>query len=221
MTKKKSAHPGRSWRMFVVAVSFLAGMVTMSVLDQTGSNQAVPVMATSAPPRAQAAPVQAAPAPAPPLLPVIEANPIADLRGRHLDLPVQGAQSSDIKDMFNKMRGNDHRHEAVDILAPRLTPVLAVEAGTIAKLFVSKAGGNTIYQFDPQDVYAYYYAHLERYADGLVEGAPVARGQVIGYVGTTGNAPPNTPHLHFAIFKLTTEKQWWKGTALDPYQVLR
>ena len=214
MNKKKRAHPGRSWRMFVVAVSFLAGMVTMSVVDEMGDRS--PAVATAS---SIASGPQVASAPA--STPVIEANPIEDLHGRHLDLPVQGAQPSDIKDMFNEMRGDDHRHEAVDILAPRMTPVLAVEDGSIAKLFVSKAGGNTIYQFDPKKLYAYYYAHLERYADGLVEGAPVMRGEVIGYVGTTGNAPPNTPHLHFAIFRLTAEKQWWKGTAIDPYQVLR
>ena len=115
-----------------------------------------------------------------------------------------------------------HReHEAIDILAPRNTPVVAVEDGTIAKLFLSKAGGNTIYQFDPAGRVCYYYAHLERYADGLPGGGPGARGQVIGYVGTSGNAPKKTPHLHFAVFRLTPEKHWWEGTPIDPYDVLR
>ena len=90
-----------------------------------------------------------------------------------------------------------------------------------AKLFFSKAGGITIYQFDPSNNYCYYYAHLERYADGLAEGQQIKRGQVIGYVGTTGNAPRDTPHLHFAIVKLTPEKKWWEGSAIDPYSVLR
>jgi murein DD-endopeptidase MepM/ murein hydrolase activator NlpD len=119
------------------------------------------------------------------------------------------------------MRGSSRRHEALDILAPRDTPVLAVEDGTVAKLFSSVPGGLTVYQFDPTSTYAYYYAHLARYAAGLKEGTPVARGQTIGYVGTTGNAPPETPHLHFAIFALTDEKRWWQGTAIDPYAVLR
>jgi peptidoglycan LD-endopeptidase LytH len=109
----------------------------------------------------------------------------------------------------------------MDVLAPRNTPVLAVEDGTVARLFLSEAGGITIYQFDPSDTYVYYYAHLERYADGLKEGAPVERGQVIGHVGTTGNAPRDTPHLHFAIFRMAGEKKWWQGTAIDPYAVLR
>jgi hypothetical protein len=109
------------------------------------------------------------------------------------------------------MRGGTRRHEALDILAPRETPVLAVEDGVVAKLFLSKPGGITVYQFDPSRTYAYYYAHLERYAAGLKDGDSVQRGQVIGYVGTTGNAPPDTPHLHFAIFKLTDPKRWWDG----------
>ena len=113
------------------------------------------------------------------------------------------------------------QHEAIDILAPRNTPVKAVEGGKIARLFFSKAGGITVYQFDPTEQYCYYYAHLERYADGLVEGQELRKGQVIGYVGTPGNAPKDTPHLHFAIFRLTEAKRWWEGTPIDPYDVLR
>ena len=146
---------------------------------------------------------------------------IEELRKRDLRLPVQGLDRDDLRDTFNEIRGGDRRHEALDILAPRDTPVLAVDDGTIAKLFLSKPGGITIYQFDPTATYAYYYAHLSRYAEGLEEHEAVERGQVIGYVGTPGNAPPATPHLHFAIFKLTDEKRWWQGTAIDPYPVLR
>ena len=100
------------------------------------------------------------------------------------------------------------------------TPVVAVEGGRIARLFFSRAGGITIYQFDPSERYCYYYAHLERYAEGLKEGDRVNRGQVIGYVGVSGNAPKNTPHLHFAVFRLTEAKRWWEGSPLDPYDVL-
>jgi murein DD-endopeptidase MepM/ murein hydrolase activator NlpD len=99
--------------------------------------------------------------------------------------------------------------------------VRAVTDGHIAKLFTSARGGITIYQFDTAERYCYYYAHLERYADGVVEGARVERGQIIGYVGTTGNAPPDTPHLHFAIFVLGPDKRWWEGTPVDPYPALR
>ena len=127
-----------------------------------------------------------------------------------------------MKGAFEERRGGgSRRHEAVDILAPQGTPVRAVEDGTIAKLFLSKAGGITIYQFDTSERFTYYYAHLDRYAEGLREGQRLERGDVIGYVGTTGNAPRNTPHLHFAIFELTPQKRWWEGTPVDPYLVFR
>jgi murein DD-endopeptidase MepM/ murein hydrolase activator NlpD len=106
-------------------------------------------------------------------------------------------------------------------MAPAGTPVLAVEDGTVEKLFTSEAGGLTVYQFDPSRSVAYYYAHLQRYADGLADGVRVTRGQVIGYVGSTGNARADAPHLHFAIFVLGPEKRWWQGTAIDPTLVLK
>jgi murein DD-endopeptidase MepM/ murein hydrolase activator NlpD len=145
----------------------------------------------------------------------------AGLDNRELEMPVEGADRADLTRQFDDARGGARRHEAIDILAPRNTPVKAVENGTIARLFHSKAGGITIYQFDPSQQFCYYYAHLERYATGLKEGDPVRKGQVIGYVGTSGNAPPNTPHLHFAIFRLTAEKRWWEGTPIDPYDLLK
>ncbi len=143
------------------------------------------------------------------------------LAERSLDIPVKGVSGGQLVRSFHDKRGSDREHEAMDILAPRNTPVIAVEDGTIARLFVSKAGGNTIYQFDPASEYCYYYAHLERYADGLREGDRVSKGQVIGYVGTSGNAPKDSPHLHFAVFRLTPDKHWWEGTPLDPFDILR
>lgn len=145
---------------------------------------------------------------------------IEELRRRHLSLPVNGVHAEKLVQTFDEARG-DRPHEALDIMSPRGTPVVATEDGKIAKLFFSKAGGITIYQFDPSERYVYYYAHLDRYADGLAEGQAVVRGQTIGYVGSTGNAKADAPHLHFAIFLLTPEKRWWDGTALDPYPVLR
>ena len=136
-----------------------------------------------------------------------------------LRMPLDNVGVEAMKGGFQEKRGS-RPHEAADLLAPRNTPVHAVEGGTIAKLFFSKAGGITVYQFDPTEQYCYYYAHLERYADGLTEGQQVRKGQILGYVGVSGNAPKDTPHLHFAIFRLTTAKRWWEGTPIDPYDVL-
>ena len=143
-----------------------------------------------------------------------------DLEDRDLLIPVEGISPDQLTRSFANPRGS-RLHEAIDIMAPRNTPVRAVEDGRIARLFYSKAGGITIYQFDPTETYTYYYAHLERYADGLAEGQTVRRGQTIGYVGVSGNAPRNAPHLHFGIFKLTSAKRWWEGTPIDPYDVLK
>lgn len=152
--------------------------------------------------------------------PSVMSRAVDELRKRNLLLPLGGLRREDLADSFSEWRGN-HVHEAIDILAPRNTPILAVEDGSIARLWHSALGGITIYQFDPEKKYEYYYAHLERYADRLKEGDHVVRGEVIGYVGTSGNAPKDTPHLHFTIFKLTESKRWWEGTAINPFLVFR
>ena len=152
--------------------------------------------------------------------PVLSAPLAEALADRDLVVPVEGVKPEQLVRSFAQTRG-ERQHEAIDILAPRNTPVVAIEGGKVARLFFSKAGGITLYQFDPTEQYCYYYAHLERYADGLVEGQELRQGQVIGYVGTSGNAPKDTPHLHFAIFRLTEAKRWWEGTPIDPYDVLR
>jgi murein DD-endopeptidase MepM/ murein hydrolase activator NlpD len=137
-----------------------------------------------------------------------------------LRVPVLGVTPRQLSDTFNDTRGGMRRHEALDIPAPRGTPVIAVNDGKVVKLFNSVPGGLTIYQFDPAEKFAYYYAHLDRYAAGVTEGSLVSRGDVIGYVGSTGNANAAAPHLHFAIFELGPEKRWWKGTAINPYPFL-
>ena len=137
-----------------------------------------------------------------------------------LMIPVPGIGPSQLHDSFGETRGRG-RHEAIDIHAPRGTPVIAVDDGKVVKLFTSKPGGLTVYQFDPGQEVAYYYAHLDRYAAGLAEGMELKRGDLIGYVGSTGNANPAAPHLHFAIFVLGPEKRWWEGTAINPYPLLR
>ena len=142
------------------------------------------------------------------------------LMRRHLEIPVRGIEPQKLQDTFNDARALGRRHDAIDIMAPRGTEVVAADDGTIAKLFTSKAGGLTIYQFDPTQTFSYYYAHLDRYASGLAEQQPVHRGEVIGYVGSTGNASESAPHLHFAIARLDTDRSWWKGDPINPYPLL-
>lgn len=140
------------------------------------------------------------------------------LTSRRLVVPVAGVPRSKLPDTFDDPRGN-RRHNAMDILAPRGTPVLSVDSGRIVKLHTSKGGGLTIYAMDPAERFIYYYAHLDRYRDGVAEGKPLRRGEIIGYVGSTGNA--TTPHLHFAIARADPDKRWWSGRPVDPLPFLR
>ena len=197
----------------------------MRATGTVDARRATGASATPPPPpivKSPTAPGAAGSGPAPAPASAVLSTDVSELKSRGLIIPVAGVEASELRATFDEMRGaGSRRHEALDILAPRGTPVLAAIDGRIAKLFTSKAGGLTIYQFDPQEQYTYYYAHLDRYAPGIAEGQTVTRGNVIGYVGTTGNAPPGTPHLHFAIFKLGPEKRWWEGDPIDPFAVLR
>ncbi|MEJ5989294.1 M23 family metallopeptidase [Ramlibacter sp. PS3R-8] len=195
------------------------------------SAPAAPVIAAPAP--AVPAPQATAPAPTPApqaaVPPPARALPAVGDRGdaqgfellaqRPLEVPVVGIAPASLTDQYQQSRGN-RKHEGIDILAPAGTAVVAVDDGKVVKLFNSKPGGLTVYQFDPQGRIAYYYAHLQGYADGLREGAEVKRGQVIGYVGSTGNADRGTPHLHFAVFRLGTPARWWEGEPINPYPAL-
>jgi murein DD-endopeptidase MepM/ murein hydrolase activator NlpD len=134
-------------------------------------------------------------------------------------MPVQGLDPAALQDNYHQRRG-DAPHDALDIMAPRGTPVVAVADGRVVKLFTSKPGGLTVYQFDTSERFAYYYAHLDRYADGLAEGQLLRRGDPVGTVGSTGNASPNAPHLHFAVHVLGPERAWWKGTPVNPFPLI-
>jgi len=136
-----------------------------------------------------------------------------------LIVPVAGVQSKDLLDTFNESRGT-RRHNALDIPAPRGTPVLSAADGRLLRMFSSEAGGLMVYASDPADRFVLMYAHLDRYADGLTDGMPLRRGDTIGYVGTTGNAPPNVPHLHFAIARTSNVGRWWTGLPVDPRPLL-
>jgi len=146
----------------------------------------------------------------------------AELTAKRLLFPVAGQTSSrGLKDTFTEARDANRIHHALDIPAKRGTPVLATENGRVIKLFTSAAGGLTIYTTDPTERYIYYYAHLDGYRTGLTQGLEIQRGDTLGYVGTTGNAPPNTPHLHFAILRSDNIKRWSKGLPINPYEVFR
>ena len=146
------------------------------------------------------------------------AVPTASETPSGLVVPVAGIRPEDLVDTFDDARSEGRIHDALDILAPRGTPVLAAHAGTLARLFTSERGGLTVYVTDGRTVY--YYAHLDAYAPGLAAGQPVARGQVLGAVGSTGNASPEAPHLHFAIWTAPDSSAFWDGAPLNPYPLL-
>jgi len=146
--------------------------------------------------------------------------PVVPVQSGSLLMPISSVKANQLTDTFNDARSGGRVHDAIDIMAPKGTPVIAVSDGKLVKLFNSKQGGLTIYQFDPGETHAYYYAHLDSYASGIKEGDSLMRGDVIGYVGSTGNASPEAPHLHFAVFVLGPEKKWWQGTAINPYPLL-
>ena len=137
------------------------------------------------------------------------------LRARALIVPVEGVSPARIPDTFDAPRGRSRTHRAIDILAPRGTPVLSADDGRVLRVARNKAGGLTVYATDDGERLVYYYAHLDRYAEGLEEGMKLAKGAVIGYVGTTGNAPKDTPHLHFQVMRREPDKRYWEGTPID------
>jgi peptidoglycan LD-endopeptidase LytH len=146
---------------------------------------------------------------------------ICAVAAMHLLLPVQGVQPRALRDTYLEARSGGRVHDAIDIPAPRGTPVLAVTDGRILRLHQGSLGGNAIYQLAADGRTRFYYAHLEQYAEGLHPGDVVQRGQVIGYVGDTGNAQPGDTHLHFSIAILDDVHRWWEGRNLDPYPILR
>lgn len=137
-----------------------------------------------------------------------------------LIIPVAGVTADKLVDTYTQSRSAGRVHEAIDIMAPAGTPVLAAVDGPLVKLFTSALGGLTIYQFDRDAHRVYYYAHLQSYAPGISEGQVLRQGQLIGYVGSSGDANPAAPHLHFSVGDLTDEKKWWKSTVTNPYPLL-
>jgi murein DD-endopeptidase MepM/ murein hydrolase activator NlpD len=144
------------------------------------------------------------------------------LASMRLLIPVEGVRPEQLQDTFKESRSEGRVHDAIDIVAPRGTPVLAATDGRVVKLFNSARGGITLYQLAAADEhYVLYYAHLERYADGLAEGHVARRGETLGYVGDTGNATPGNTHLHFQIYRVEDPKRFWTGENVNPYPLLR
>ena len=161
----------------------------------------------------------AAVAPAPTVGPAPTDQP-AEVPGRLL-VPVQGVRPEQLVDTYNAARSQGRRHDAIDIMAKRGTPVLATGAGVVLKLFQSVRGGTALYELAPDQRTIYYYAHLDRYAPGMVEGRALRQGDLIGYVGDTGNAGAGNYHLHFEISTTADPKRYWAGTPQNPYPLLR
>lgn len=153
------------------------------------------------------------PLPAPP--PAV-APPVAS----GIRIPVEGVLPESLRDSFGDARGG-RLHHAIDIMAPRGTPVVAAVGGEVAKVYRHPLGGLSVYQYDEGHRFAYYYAHLDAFAKGLRAGTVLAAGDALGFVGTSGNATPGSPHLHFAVYRLGRERQWWRGTPVNPYDLLK
>ena len=145
--------------------------------------------------------------------------PVAAPRGA-LVIPVAGVGADQLGDTFADARGQGRVHDAIDIMAPRGTPVIAAAAGTVEKLFDSRLGGRTIYIRRPDGQWIDYYAHLDGYAPGLTEGKRIAQGEMIGTVGSTGDASAEAPHLHYAINAMAPGEGWWQGKPVNPYPLL-
>jgi murein DD-endopeptidase MepM/ murein hydrolase activator NlpD len=144
----------------------------------------------------------------------------AALKTKDLLIPVTGVNAGQLHDSFYDGRSEGRTHEALDIMAAGGTPVVAAADGTVVRLFHSDKGGITLYQLDSSGLYVYYYAHLQRYTDGISEGKPIRRGEVIAYVGDTGNAGAGNYHLHFAISKPVAPGKWSGGMPINPYPIL-
>ena len=211
-------------RVIKLGLSFALGALVATLL--TNRLHTTPAPLSSSEPAPIATTGAAEWSTAPPRAAAIEASPpsmndaIGALARRDLLIPVAGIAPNRLVDTFNDARAVGRRHDAIDIMAPRGTEVHAADDGTIAKLFTSEAGGLTISEFDRTQAFSYYYAHLDRYALGLAEHQMVRRGQLLGYVGSTGNASEDAPHLHFAIARLGTDRAWWKGDPINPYPLL-
>jgi murein DD-endopeptidase MepM/ murein hydrolase activator NlpD len=195
-------------RALLVAILGAIAWFVLTIPTRSPPGDEAPAPAASAPSATPAAPVTAMP-------------PAQIAPGAALLVPVAGVAPAQLTDTFTAARGSGRSHDAIDIMAARGTPVLAATEGTVEKLYFSNGGGGvTIYVRSPDRRWMYYYAHLDRYAPGLAEGQQVRAGTVIGFVGSTGDASPDGPHLHFAVNYMAPAERWWEGTPVNPYPLL-
>jgi len=227
-----SEQRGRIWRilgaLYLLAVHAALAFFAVSfffpnflvIRNAPIESVTVPVSSTPAPTPLPIPSEFADQLPTPSPVPEASVSILGDIPPDVLVIPVKGIKRSQLVDTFTSARANGRTHDAIDIMAPGGTPVLAAADGEIVKFFDSVAGGTTIYEMSDDRKFIYYYAHLMRRADGVHEHDHVTRGRVIGYVGDTGDAGPGNFHLHFAIAIAQDPKSWWKGTYIDPYPLL-
>jgi peptidoglycan LD-endopeptidase LytH len=202
----------------VLLITVLAGACARPVLYYP-----TPESAGITPSRPSAAP-SAAPVPAI----VVAADPSASsaaddaeyLKLRHILMPVAGADISRVDDTFNDGRDGDRTHHAIDILAPRGTPILSADDGRILRMSTNALGGISMYTVDSDARLVYYYAHMDHYNDAMSPGRTIVKGDTLGFVGTTGNAPKDTPHLHFQVMRWPADGKYWNGEPIDPFEAL-
>ncbi len=155
--------------------------------------------------------------------PVDRPRPVTEagyLRSRELMVPVHGVRPSELVDTYTARRSGGRTHNALDILVRRGTPVVAADAGVVRRISTNALGGKTVYVVDQAQRFVHYYAHLDNYARGLREGQQVRRGDLLGYVGSTGNAPANAPHLHYQLLRYRATRMWWTGDPVNPLPYL-
>ena len=199
-----------------------ATVVALALLVAGCARQVIGPRASSAPRRAPAAAARA-PARVPPtraptgIGPVSSSETVNYILSRGLQVPVAGMTMAQLRDSFDEGRDDGRTHRSLDILAPRGTAVVAADDGRILRVRANALGGNTVYATDPQGRVVYYYAHLDAYQPGLAEGATIVRGDTLGIVGTTRNAPKDTPHLHFQVMQMPADGKYWDGEPINPY----
>ena len=192
-----------------------------------------PVLYYPSPEVAGAAPKASSPAPSPASRPAlsspvamivaVDSSFITDtdyLKARGILVPVAGADMTRVEDSFNEPRDGVRVHHAIDILAPRGTPILSADDGKILRMTTSPLGGISMYTVDSEARYVYYYAHMDRYNAVMTPGRSIVRGDTLGFVGTTGNAPKDTPHLHFQVMRWPADGKYWNGEPVNPFEAL-